>query len=183
MGDTFSLGSTSGELLSSQPVYRANCTWRIWALKEATLPLLGRLLGTGMQGSVWQTSRDISEPRSQEKEKKVSWIKDFLFYWPGRLLTLDGIENGPYWMDLWLLLKNGRKPPSICSPGSWNPCFTIVKWSKKCVRSRRNFWFPCNQIQTSVSESCFVTAVELVQSQAGFWHLVYGHPKWIQISG
>lgn len=66
------------------------------AQRRSSPPLLGRLLGTGMQGSVWQTSRVISEPRSQEREKKVSWIKDFLFYWPGRLLTLDGIENGPY---------------------------------------------------------------------------------------
>lgn len=41
----------------------------------------------------------------------------------------------------------------------------------------------CNWTQTSVYEFCNATAVELVQRQAGFWHLVCGHPKWIQISG
>lgn len=61
------------------------------------------------------------------------------------------------------------------------PVLPILKWSSKCVRSRRNLC--CTLIQISVCESCYVTAVELVQRQAGFWHLVCGHPKWIQILG
>lgn len=98
----------------------------IGAQKCSPLPLLGGLLGNwnarlclaSKQRHIWtMITRD-------GKRGQLDQRFPLLLVWQAPH-SRWALENGPDWMDLWLqlLLKNERKHPSICSPGSWNPCF------------------------------------------------------------
>lgn len=92
-----------------------------------SLPLLGRLLGNwNAVLCLASKQRHIWTMITREGERgQLGQIFPFLMVWPAPHSRWVP-ENGPYWKGQWLklVLKNGRKHPSICSPGSWNPCFT-----------------------------------------------------------